>query len=324
MFRREPDLSGNPISVIAWRIDRLRDAGFPARLAEKAARDAGYDVHALLELTDRGCPAELAVRILPPLGAAQPALTNSQDRLIHRTGDARSGSDARASAGSSRNSVAAGRTERGYRSLIEGLSATGAERDAALVELHVLLSRAARFEVNRRCATSPQLRDGDHCDLAHQSADDARVAILRALGALHVESRFRTWAYKFAVYEAAVRVRNRAWQGRGIPLEAETWPLTVDDPQSTGQQSVETTDTLAALSEAIERELSPHRREVLVAIALNGVPIDVLAERLNTTRGALYTTLRDGRQQLRAALTARGMDIDDQLSKSQRDRTHLL
>ena len=76
------------------------------------------------------------------------------------------------------------------------------------------------------------------------------------------------------------------------------------------QQSVEASDTLAALSEAIEGELSPHQREVLVAITLNGVPIDVLAERLNTTRGALYKTLHDARQKLRAALCARGLGID--------------
>ena len=40
------------------------------------------------------------------------------------------------------------------------------------------------------------------------------------------------------------------------------------------------------------------------------VPIDVLAEMLNTTRGALYKTLHDGRQKLRVALAAHGMSID--------------
>ena len=47
--------------------------------------------------------------------------------------------------------------------------------------------------------------------------------------------------------------------------------------------------------------LTPHQREVFVALALNGVPIDVLAERLGTTRGALYKTLHDARRKLRAA-----------------------
>jgi RNA polymerase sigma-70 factor (ECF subfamily) len=68
------------------------------------------------------------------------------------------------------------------------------------------------------------------------------------------------------------------------------------------------TELLAALRQEIEDGLSPHQREVLIALALNGVPIDVLAERLNTTRGALYKTLHDARQKLRRALTARGFE----------------
>ena len=57
---------------------------------------------------------------------------------------------------------------------------------------------------------------------------------------------------------------------------------------------------------AIEEELTPHQREVLVAITLNDVPIDVLTERLDTTRGAVYKTLHDARQKLRRRLAAEG------------------
>jgi hypothetical protein len=53
--------------LLAWRIDRLREAGFPAPLADSVARDARYDLHELLGLIDRGCPAQLAARILAPL-----------------------------------------------------------------------------------------------------------------------------------------------------------------------------------------------------------------------------------------------------------------
>jgi RNA polymerase sigma-70 factor, ECF subfamily len=206
---------------------------------------------------------------------------------------------------------AAARAEQESRAWIERLGASGAERDAALAELHALLLRAARFEVNRRRAASPHLRGGDYDDLAHQSADDALVAILHKLSDFRGESRFTTWAYKFALYEAATKVRKRSWQGREITLTAEAWPLIADDQQRTAQQSVETTDRLTALHEVIEDQLSPHQREVVVALALNGVPVDVLAERLNTTRGALYKTLHDGRQKLRGALAARGLGLED-------------
>ena len=202
--------------------------------------------------------------------------------------------------------------DRESRIWLERLRATGPERDTALADLHALLLRAARFEVGRRRTTVAHLREGDHDDLAQQSADDALVAILGKLGDFRGESRFTTWAYKFALYEAAAKIRKRAWQGREIPLKAETWPLIADDHQRTPQQGAEAAELLAAIQEAIERELSPHQREVLVAIALNDVPIDVLAERLNTTRGALYKTVHDARQKLRTGLTARGLSLDEQ------------
>ena len=56
------------------------------------------------------------------------------------------------------------------------------------------------------------------------------------------------------------------------------------------------------MRDAVGTELTPHQREVFVALALNGVPIDVLAERLGTTRGALYKTLHDARRKLRAVI----------------------
>jgi len=237
-------------------------------------------------------------------------LTRARRRSTDPSAEPRSASVDRPPMNPSNISVAAASVAQDSQGWIERLQANGAERDAALVELHALLLRAARFEVNRRRASSAHLRGNDYDDLAQQSADDALVAILRKLGDFRGDSRFTTWAYKFALYEAAANVRKRSWQGREIPLKAETWPLIVDEHQRSAQHSVETTDVLAALREAIEGELSPHQREVLVAITLNGVPIDVLAERLNTTRGALYKTLHDARQKLRAALLARGMGID--------------
>ena len=59
---------------------------------------------------------------------------------------------------------------------------------------------------------------------------------------------------------------------------------------------------LDAVRQGIADELTPHQRRVLVALAIDGVPIDVLAERLGSTRGALYKTLHDARRKLREEL----------------------
>src|SRR4051812_25865334 len=193
---------------------------------------------------------------------------------------------------------------------LDRLRAEGAARQAAVAELHELLLKAARFEISRRAADLPHLRGGDLEDLAQQAADDALVAILRKLDEFRGESRFTTWAYKFALLEAAVKVRRRAWQGREIPLEEEAWSG-LADARAPAERGAEDRELFAAVREEIERSLSPRQREVLVAVALNDVPIDVLSERLQTTRGALYKSLHDARRKLRAALAERGLGLNE-------------
>lgn len=195
------------------------------------------------------------------------------------------------------------------REWLRALRATGAERDAAVGRLHDLLLRAARFEVSRRRAALSHVRGEELEDIALQAADDALVAVLAKLGEFRGASRFTTWAYKFALLEAAVRLRRRAWQEREVTLEPEAWPLMADAGQSPQSQS-ETGELLQALSQAIDSCLTEHQREVLVALTLNAVPIDVLAGRLGTTRGALYKTLHDARRKLRSELAERGFTLD--------------
>jgi hypothetical protein len=59
--------SPGPDAIVRWRTSWLMDAGFSSQLAGALARDCRYDLHAVLRLVDRGCPAELAARILAPL-----------------------------------------------------------------------------------------------------------------------------------------------------------------------------------------------------------------------------------------------------------------
>jgi RNA polymerase sigma-70 factor, ECF subfamily len=75
-------------------------------------------------------------------------------------------------------------------------------------------------------------------------------------------------------------------------------------------EDAETAELLRAVQDAIATVLTSHQRAVLVAITLQDVPIDVLAERLTTTRGALYKTLHDARRRLRASLAERGLPVD--------------
>jgi RNA polymerase sigma-70 factor, ECF subfamily len=192
---------------------------------------------------------------------------------------------------------------------LDSLSSDGPVREEAIARLHELLLRAARFEVARRRATMPHWDGDDLDDIALQSADDALVAVLAKLDDFRGRSRFTTWAFKFALLETAVKMRRRPWQGRELPLEPERWPH-ISDGKASPEADAEQGELIEAVRRAIDDELTPHQRGVLVAVALNDVPIDVLAERLGSTRGALYKTIHDARRKLRRRLETDGHTLD--------------
>jgi RNA polymerase sigma-70 factor (ECF subfamily) len=193
------------------------------------------------------------------------------------------------------------------RELLRDLRAGGATTDQAIARLHALLLRAARFEVTRQRAAMPDAR-ADTDEVAMEAADDALASVRARLDDFRGESRFTTWAYKFALLEAAVKLRRRAWQGRELPTAPAGMNLVADfalEPDA----ALEQRELLDAVQEGIER-LTPHQRDVLVALALDEVPIDVLAERLATTRGALYKALHDARVNLRRHVAAAGLAVN--------------
>jgi RNA polymerase sigma-70 factor, ECF subfamily len=186
------------------------------------------------------------------------------------------------------------------------LRADGPEREEAVGRLHDLMLRAARFELGRRRAALSHIRGEQLDDLAMQAANDALTAVLSKLDDFRGASRFTTWAYKFALLEAGVKLRRRAWQEREVILEPDAW-IGFADRGGGVQSELESSELLGELKSAIDSTLTPHQRQVFVALALNEVPIDVLSERLSTTRGALYKTLHDARKKLRGELAASGL-----------------
>jgi RNA polymerase sigma-70 factor (ECF subfamily) len=185
------------------------------------------------------------------------------------------------------------------------LAETGPQREAALARLHAMLVRIARGEVARR---GPRLRitGPELDDLAYQAAADALLAITGKIGQFRGESRFTTWACKFAILEVSAKIGRHFWRRPGVALEAGDWERLPDRFGFAPAQEAEWRDLLAALRRAVDDELTPRQREVFVAIVLNGVPLDALVAELASSRNAIYKMLFDARRKLRAALAAGG------------------
>lgn len=201
---------------------------------------------------------------------------------------------------------------------LAALRGESAARDDAVRRLHALLLRATRWQVRRMVGLLPSGSDASDLDvLARQAADDATMAVLGRLGDFAGRSRFTTWAYKFGILQASVTIRREAWRHREIPTEPTAWPYH-PDPGAAPDQEAEALVVAKVLRTAIDSQLTPHQRDVLTALAINDVPVDVLADRLGTTRGALYKTLHDARARLRLALHEQGIEAPPSTRKGSR------
>jgi RNA polymerase sigma-70 factor (ECF subfamily) len=189
-------------------------------------------------------------------------------------------------------------------SWVERLSGSGREREACIRELHDLLMKAARREVRRRSASSPVTgRELD--DLATQAADDATYAVLAKVDQFRGESRFTTWAYRFVVLEVSHKLGRHFWRRPRAELTESDWERLPDALAAPPDHEVEVRELSQAVRRAVET-LTDHQRRVFEAVVLQGIPLDALAVRHDTTRNALYKALFDARRKIRAHLVANG------------------
>ena len=152
------------------------------------------------------------------------------------------------------------------------------------------------------------IRGPEFEDLAQQAADDALMNILARLDEFQGLSRFTTWAYKFVMFEVSAKVARHAWRRQPPSREELALERLPDALAPRPGDRLERQEQLKALSAAIG-ELTDRQREVFVAIALNDVPIDVLAMQLGTNRNAIYKNLFDARRNLRARMAAAGHPV---------------
>jgi RNA polymerase sigma-70 factor (ECF subfamily) len=217
--------------------------------------------------------------------------------------------DRTASSGAQAASIAApgpGAPDAETQAWITDLESDGPGHDRAVAALHDVLMRAARREAERRRGSIPDRVAADLTDLVRQAADDALVAVLAKLPTYRGQSRFTTWAWKFAIYEISVALRREAWRGRSIGMDASDWDRLVDRRPIDPAAETEARELVAAVRRSVSDTMTAHQREVFVAVVVDDVPIDVLADRLGSTRNAMYKTLHDARGRLRADLAAQG------------------
>jgi RNA polymerase sigma-70 factor (ECF subfamily) len=184
-------------------------------------------------------------------------------------------------------------------------SAASAERPAAERELHDRLVGIARAEIRRRSASTP-VTGPELDDVAHQAAGDAMLAILAKLAEFRGESRFTTWAYRFVILEVSSKLGRHYWRNPPVALDAAQWERLPDRLGLDPHQHAEAAGILAEIRHVVDTELTAHQRRIFIAVVVDGIPLNALAEKLDLQRNAIYKVIFDARRKIRRALTAKG------------------
>lgn len=190
---------------------------------------------------------------------------------------------------------------------IAALGGHGAAHIEAVRRLHETVRRAARHQVGRMPRVWAELGGVRAEEIIDAAADEATTAVLANLDRFEGRSRFSTWVYKFGILHANSEAKRALWRDRPVNLDDQPEP--VEDDSAGPQAAVEASELAAAVTVAMRTVLTPHQHLVARALIVDGVPIDVVAERLGTNRNAIYKTLHDTRVRLRAHLRQQGVLI---------------
>ncbi len=197
--------------------------------------------------------------------------------------------------------------------LRSGDSATQAE---ALADLRKRLQRSIYFYLSQDRSDLRGLAAQELAQMAEDLAQDATLRVMDNLENFRGESRFTTWANKIAIRLAISdlrRARYRDFSLDELTADGELLPAAgrlASPPSPTPEKIAERDDVLEKIELALQEALTERQYQALVAVALKGIPMDVLAERMGTNRNALYKLIHDARRKLKSHLEAQGISTD--------------
>ena len=175
-----------------------------------------------------------------------------------------------------------------------------------------LLLRASLYFFNRNLGDFEGMQRNEILQCAEDCAQEALIAVMNHLSEFRGDSRFTTWAYKFAINIALMTARRQRWKGKSLDeLSVSNGKLF---ERELPDQPVIQHEILDIIQEVIEGELTERQRQVLILMVFHEVPMDEVVQRLGTNRNAIYKMLHDARRKLKNSLLRRGFEVDELLT----------
>ncbi len=215
-------------------------------------------------------------------------------------------------------------TERTNDEWLAELRAAGDSQQAALADLRKRLQRSLYYYLSQERSDLRGLAAVELGEMAEDLAQDATLRVMDNLDNFRGESRFTTWANKIAIRLAISDLRRARYKdfsldeltagGDFLAAEANLVSEAPPNPETAAERD----DVSEKIDRAFRAALSERQYQALVAVALRGVPMDVVAEQMGTNRNALYKLIHDARRNLREYLEQQGLSISYMLNLFER------
>ncbi|HZD58399.1 MAG TPA: RNA polymerase sigma factor [Anaerolineales bacterium] len=195
------------------------------------------------------------------------------------------------------------------------LRQAGPDQEAALADLHAIILAGLPYALSQYLSPG----DPEFESLAENTAQETLLRVLDRLDTFQGRGQFTAWVHKIAIRIALTELRRKRWENVSLEglVEDEEHPAPAGimaDSKPGPEAIVEGADLMMRIQRVIREELTAKQRQAMMAINVQGMPIEEVARRMGTNRNALYKLLHDGRLRLKHRLAREGLTPEDILS----------
>lgn len=201
------------------------------------------------------------------------------------------------------------------------MNSSGVSQEAAIADLRDILLRAALYFFSRNMSDFGGLSRDEILHRAEDCAQDALIAVMNHLPDFRGDSKFSTWAYKFAINISLMAARHERWKGFSLDELSDAgqdafsqWVIQDKSEEISPEESAMQDELRSVIRNVIECDLTDKQRRVLLLMVFNEVPMDEVVRNLGTNRNAVYKLLHDARRKLKSSLQIHGFEVGETLA----------
>lgn len=204
-------------------------------------------------------------------------------------------------------------TKRSNEDWLSDLRSDGERRENALGDLRAVVVSGLPYALSKWLSpVDPRFEP-----LAEEVAQETLLRVMDNLDSFEGRSQFTTWVHKIAVRIALTELRRKRWENVSLDDDSRESGLALVDmlvaPEPDPERSAEAIGMIEILRRILLEELTEKQQQAMVAIAIQGMPMEEVARRLGTNRNALYKVMHDARLRLKNRLAMEGLSPEDVL-----------